>query len=1080
MLLRKMPWAVCFLALMLMPISVGYCQDKPGSKKALSYFANAADYQNGGAFELAAEEWEKLVKEFPGEAQTSTAWHHLGICNLQRKEPNYSRAIEAFRESLKDSKLELREESLINFSWALFSQARKRPTGSPEQKRDLEEAQARLGEFMKEFSDSAYLDQAIFYMGDIEHLLGNRKKAIGQFKRFLENDKLNKSSLRPDALYALAVAYQDENESAEANRRYQEFLSKYGKHKLADEVRIRSAELLLAGDKLSEAENVLKQVAIAPGAPMADLALLRLGYVLAKQGKTKEAATQYDKLLSQFADSTHARPAALAFGQIRLQENNFEQAIAALRKAGQGTDAVAADAAHWIGVALMKQNKSNEAIKHLSDALKQFAESTALRLDYADALYTQADRRAEARKAYESLANEKPDAPQAPRAAYNAAFAALEAGDSMVAQQWAEKFLSKYPKDSLRSDVAYIAAESLLRQGMHEPAAQAYSKLIEADPKNESQGQWKLRQGMAYYLGGKYDQALKSMQVLADSLKENDQKAEAKFISGSSLLYLDKPDQAIQSLEESARISESWSSADEALLVLGEAYQRTKNIPSAKATYQKLLQKFPTSRLRTQVEYKLAQLAAAEGNFADAVKQYRAIVANQGAANYHNFAQYGVVWCLMQQDQHKAAYDELQPLIAKNLQDSIGGEVVLAEGICLRKIGQADKAVSALNRFLDRKPKGLSLGNGLYELGLAHTELKQLEQANATLERILREVPEYPSHDRVLYEVAWNLMDLEKVDAATAKFTDLASKYPQSTHAAESNYMIAQQLYETKQFQPAIQTYEKILNQTQDPELLEKAIYKLGWTHFQQQQYDKAAKHFATQTNRFPTGRLAVDGLFMQGECSFKKDQWEAAYADFQKARAALEENSKNSSASPQVRTLIYLHAGQCLRELKRWNESEQWLIHVIQNYSDSPYLPTALYELGFCKQNQGKTNDAITHYSEVASNYRNEVAARARFMLGEVYFSQKDFAKAIPEFQRVMYGYGGEKAPEDIKNWQAKSAFEAARCSEVLVNNLSGADKKKVVGTAIEFYEFVVEKHAKHELAAQAQNRLGELQKLR
>jgi hypothetical protein len=78
------------------------------------------------------------------------------------------------------------------------------------------------------------------------------------------------------------------------------------------------------------------------------------------------------------------------------------------------------------------------------------------------------------------------------------------------------------------------------------------------------------------------------------------------------------------------------------------------------------------------------------------------------------------------------------------------------------------------------------------------------------------------------------------------------------------------------------------------------------------------------------------------------------------------------------------------------------------------------------------------------------------------------------------MFGFGGDKAPDDIKNWQAKSAFEAARCSEVLVNNLSGADKRKVVETAIEFYEFVVEKHAKHELAAQAQTRLGELQKLR
>lgn len=1080
MLLRKILPFLCVIVVAV-PADWVNCQERAvGNKKALSYFANAADYQNGGAFELAAEEWEKLVKEFPGEPQTSTAWHYLGICNLQRKQPDYARAIEAFRESLKDPKLELREESLINFGWALFSQARKRPAGSDEQRLELEESRSRLNDFLKEFSDSAYLDQAIFYLGDIEHLLGNQKKAISQFKKFLDNEKLNKSSLRPDALYALAVAYQDEGEPAEANRRYQEFLNKYGKHKLADEVRIRSAELLIAGDKLSEAELVLKQITIAREVPLADLALLRLGYVYGKQGKSNEAAAQYDQLLDRFSDSVHVRPAALAFGQIKLQQNDFEPALAALRKASQGQDSIAAEAAHWIGLALMRQNKFAEATIYLSDALKQFGDSTALRLDYADALYSQSDKRSQARKAYETLANEKPDAPQAPRAAYNAAFGALEDGDSIAAQHWAERFLSKYPKDALRSDVAYIAAESLLRQGMHDTAAQAYGKLIEANPENESLGQWKLRQAMALYLGGKYEQAVDNVQALFANLKEKDQLAEAKFISGSSLLYLDKTAQAIQDLEQSSRISETWSNADEGLLVLGEAYQRSKNIEAAKQTYQKLLQKFPQSRLCPQVEYKLAQLAAADGAFADAVTQYRAIVASPAAANYHNFAQYGIVWCLMQQDQHQAAYDELQPLLARNLQDSIGGEVNLAEGICLRKLAQSDKAVVALNRFLDRQPKGVSLGSGLYELGLAHTELKQLELANVAFERIIREVPEYPSIDRVMYEVSWNLMDLDKGDAATARFAELATRFPQSVHAAESNYMVAQQLYEAKQYQPAIETYEKILKQTEDSELLQKSLYKLGWTYFQMQQYDKAERQFEAQTGRFSDGRLVVDGLFMQAECSFKKEQWEAALTGFQKARAALESKPKESSASPQVRTLIYLHAGQCLRELKRWNDSEQWLVKVIQDYSESPYLPTALYELGFCKQSQGKTGDAITHYTEVASNYRNEVAARARFMLGEVYFSQKDFAKAIPEFQRVMYGFGGEKAPEDIKNWQAKSAFEAARCSEVLVNNLSGADKKKVVETAIEFYEFVVEKHAKHELAAQAQSRLGELQKLR
>jgi cellulose synthase operon protein C len=1088
MLLHKTKWMVCWALTVFLPLSAmgqgrankAVQTQDGGNKRALSYFANAADYQNAGAFELAAEEWEKLVKEFPSEAQTSTAWHHLGICNLQRKEPNFQRAIEAFRESLKDPKLELREETLVNLSWALFSQSRKMTAGSPEQTRQLEDARAHLTDFPKTYPDSTYLDQAIFYLGDIEHQLGNRRAAIGQFKRFLENDKLTKSSLRPDAQYALAVAYQEEGEAAEAGRRYQEFLSSYANHKLADEVRIRAAELLLKGSKLVEAEALLKQVSISDQKSLADLALLRMGFIYSKQGKTAEAAAQYEKLISQFANSSYVPSAALALGQLRIQQGNFDKAIESLRKVGKGKDPAVAEAAHWIAVALMKQQKHADAARHLSEALKLFPDATALQLDLADAFYGQPAKRAEARKAFESLAMEKPDSPQAPRATYNAAFVALEAGEPVAAQQWAEKFLSKYPNDALRADVAHVAAEALLRQGLHDASAQAFGKLIEADAKNESVNQWRLRQAMAYYLAGKYDQAISNAQRLGEALTDKNLKAEAKFILGASLLYAEQAAQAVPQLEESQSLSDNWSAADEALFVLGEAYQRLKNNLQAKQSYQKLLQKHSQSRLKAQAQYKLAQIAAAEGSFADAINQYRSLIAEPAAANYHNFAQYGIAWCLMQQDQHQAALNELQPLIAKNLQDSIGSEVLLAQGICLRKVGQAQESVAALNQFLQRSPKAVSLANGLFELGLAHTSLKQLDQANAAYERIINEVPDYAGADRVLYEIAWNLTEQDKGAAAAVKFSELARMYPQSSHAAEANYMVAQHQYENKQFQPAIQTYEVILGQTQDPELLEKTLYKLGWTHFQLEQYDKAVRHFDDQIARFGQGKLAVDGLFMKAECQFKRDQFAAALDGFTKARAALESWGKDSAASTQVRTLIYLHGAQSLRELKCWAEAEQWLNVVIQNYADSPYLPTALYELGFSKQNQGKTAEAITNYSEVASNYRNEVAARARFMLGELYFSQKDFVKAIPEFQRVMYGFGGDKAPDDIKNWQAKSAFEAARCSEVLISDLNGQARRKVVETAIEFYEFVIEKHAKHELAAQAQTRLGELQKLR
>ena len=68
----------------------------------------------------------------------------------------------------------------------------------------------------------------------------------------------------------------------------------------------------------------------------------------------------------------------------------------------------------------------------------------------------------------------------------------------------------------------------------------------------------------------------------------------------------------------------------------------------------------------------------------------------------------------------------------------------------------------------------------------------------------------------------------------------------------------------------------------------------------------------------------------------------------------------------------------------------------------NSPLLPTAKYELAYARQNQKKTNEAIQLYSEVAEEQRNEIGARSRFMMGEVFFADREFAKAISEFQRA------------------------------------------------------------------------------
>lgn len=1054
--------------------------ERSSSRRAIGYYSDAAGYQNKGAYSLAIEEWEKLLDEFPDDPLASKAWHYLGICYTQLEKPEYATAADAFTQALRDPGLEVREESLINLAWCQFSQGRAGEPGSAEQRQGLEQARQRLEEFLKDYPDGRYLDQAYFYLGEIEYALGEVSKSIPYYEKLLDTPALQKSTLRPGGLYALAVANEEVQQDDQAVKRYRQYLTEFPKQSLAGEVRVRLSDLLLKQGKPEEAAKLLTEVVDGETGKMSDYALLRLGYAASVLKNNVEAIDKYTELLKQYPNSKHAATAALSLGQLLYRDGQYDLALEKFSQVLPGKDAQAAEAAHWMAIILLRQNKAAEALKVAGDALEWKTDNlntVNLQMDYADALYAMPAELDKAREAYGRIVTDHPDDALAPRAAYNAAFAALQGGKLPEARQWAELFLSRFPQNPLRNDVAAVAAEALLQQGEYAAAATAFAKLRQADPKNPAFDQWTLRLGTAHYLAGDYAAAVAALVDAVKDFTNSDQQAEAQFVLGACYLYQEDLPAAINQLTASHRTSATWSSADEVLLMLAEAQQRSEDNAAARQTLETLLKQYPNSRLKAQVEYKLAQLSAAANQFDEAIRGYEGVVNNAAATSYHNFALYGIVWCLMQQEDYAQALVRLQPLLAQGLRDSIGSEAKLAQGVCLRKTGQPAAAVVALDEFLATKPTGMSLANGLYEQGLAYTEQNEFIKATASFQRIIDEVPNYPTLDKVLYEVAWNYQESGQTAEAVKAFQQLVDKFPASELGAEATYMLAQQKYETQDYAAAAETYTNVLSHTQAPELREKTQYKLGWSLYQQQRYPQAAKEFAEQAREFPAGTLAVDAQFMLAECSFKQEQYEAAVPLYKQARQAIE-SAGDSAASEQVKSLVYLHGAQCYRELGQWDECEQWLNVVIQDYPKSPNLWTAVYELGYCKQKQEQPIEALKYYSQVVDNNRNELGARARFMMGEVYFSQRDFRRAIEEFTRVAYGFGGDQAPEDIKNWQAKSAYEAARCYELLASDLRGDSKGKAIAGARKFYEDIVNEHAQHELAKQASSRLGELQK--
>ena len=127
--------------------------------------------------------------------------------------------------------------------------------------------------------------------------------------------------------------------------------------------------------------------------------------------------------------------------------------------------------------------------------------------------------------------------------------------------------------------------------------------------------------------------------------------------------------------------------------------------------------------------------------------------------------------------------------------------------------------------------------------------------------------------------------------------------------------------------------------------------------------------------------------------------------------------------------------------------------------FPKSPYLPEINYERAWVRQNLGRQEGALKLYEEVTTQTQDVTAARARFMIGEIYFLEKNHAEAVRHFFKAAYGYG---YPE----WQARSHFEAGRCFEVL-GKLDQAKKS---------YEEVVKNFDKFEEAALAKKRLEAL----
>ena len=1034
-------------------------EDTGGSSDAArSAYATAAALQNREAWDLAAEEWEALIKAHPTDPLADKGRSYLGICQL--KNGQREKAAETFRQVIA-SKADAATVALAR--WELgrsaFDDAQAKP--SPEA---FAVAARSLQDFLEKSPGQPQSPDALFFLGESLWQAGKRNEAIATWQRFLREHE--KSPRLAEVLYALGVGQAETGTRDEAAATLKRFAETFPTHALADDVAIWRADLATAGGNAAEAEKILATVIDGKGNRAAD-AVERLGMARWNRKDWSGAAEAYSRLVERFPKSPRAGWARLSAGIAYAEAGKRDEARTWLGPLAAADLPEAAEAAHRLALLEIDAKQPARAAQIAEQALAKLGAGgrrpegemrrlmARLALDRADALWEVPDGkgRSDAAAAYAQIANDYPDEPAAKTAGSMAALALLEVGKPKEALAAADRFLKAHggqeKADATVSDVKAIRAEAILAGGDAAAAAAAYQNLIAAaagpPPVAPAQlARWRLRQGVALVAAKQWQPAHDVLAAAASGLTD-DSAAEAALLDATALVELKKPAEAVKVLITLDRGHPRWSRRDEALLLLVRAQRETGDKAGALTSAERLVAEFPAAKNADVAWYRLGQVRQDAGRHDEAIKAFDKARALKPKGSRAAWSLLSSGWCHEAKGRLDDAIKAWTALLEAYPDSTAAVPARLARADVRQRKADFQGGLADARAVLDGKATGTSLDpeavpEALLLEGLCLSGLKQHAEAALAFKKLLDAQPDGPAADRAMFEMgaAQSLAGLG--NDALATFNAFVKRFPESTYAADAWYELGEQAWSAGRYAEAASAYRAAIdraeagakagkaNAARNAALLEQARHKLAWTFVSRGDHTAAAQAFAEQLARHPGGPLAADAQAMRGESLFKAGKPGEAALAFQ---AALADPKRLPSAD--LRGLAVVRGAEALASQEKWAESLAIADRFIAAEPTSPQAPQARYAAAWARQNLGRLDEALAGYRAVADAGRTEISARARLMEGEVLFEQGNHKEAIKAFFKVAYGFGEKQAPLAFHPWQAQATFEAARCFEVL-----------------------------------------------
>jgi tetratricopeptide (TPR) repeat protein len=702
-------------------------------------------------------------------------------------------------------------------------------------------------------------------------------------------------------------------------------------------------------------------------------------------------------------------------GEVAYVANNFEDAIAYLKRYESMSPQVLRKNLYILGISHIRTNRYNSAIPYLQRVTTEVDEMTENAYLHLGNAFVRINDKVNARMAFEAALRTNFNNRVREEALLNYALTTYETnsafGESISAF---EQFLNEFPNSREANKVkSYLALEYMSTKN-YEVAYQSIQRIAQPNDKILEAKQYILYQlGTEAFAQHNFKKAVDRFTLSIQTLPAGNYAAESYYWRSESYYRLGMHDNSISDLRAFFNVPNVRNSKNyvPAHYAMGYAYFSQKRFRQAKDYFEQYtnLERNKTSDVFADALNRIGDCYFYDRDFRNAELLY-ARSANL-SPNTGDYALFQSAYVAGLQKKYTTKISRLNTLVENYPNSEYVDDALYEIGRAYIMLGNYDEALNTYRRLLALLPNTNLARNAAFEIGMIYQNQAKYSEAITAYKSVITNYPGTVEAFTALQSLEGIYIETNDVPAylAYVKTLDMKISGISVSHEDSISYIAAERQYMNAAYDQAISGFRMYLrNYCAGGRYCTSAQYYLADSYYRTKNFAAALTEFQQLLN-IPGNQFMEEALMRSAEITYDQKNYEASLGYFERFETIAQSTErKNMARIGILRCSFYLKNYQ--RTINIVNEI------VADPKSANDILNEAKFNRAKAYIATNQSNLALEDLKKLAQDTRTAIGAESKYLLASVHYQQGSVAVA----EKEILDFAQKNTP--FQYWLARS----------------------------------------------------------